>query len=157
MGWAGALAPMLLASWRTRCPCSRLRRRCAVAVARSSLRPLPPSRSPCRHVVVAPLRSRRHRVFAGDRRAYAPCADPRCLVGLVGCPWLRNLVGRVIEVVVAVVGGGCRAYAPRAVLVSFPAALGFAPLLASLLASLLAPVSESLLRGGDVIIPGVVH
>ena len=118
MGWAGALAPMLLASWRTCCPCSRLRCRCAVAVARPSLRPLPPSWSPCHHVAVAPLRSRRHRAFAGDCRAYAPCAVPRCLVGLVRCPWLRGLVGRVIEVVVAVVGGGRRAYAPRVVLVS---------------------------------------
>ena len=155
MEWAGALAPMLLASWRTRCPCSRSRRPRAVAVARPSLRPLPPSRSPCRHVAVAPLRLRRHCAFAGDHHAYALCAVLCCLVGHVGCPWLRGLVGRVVGVVVAVLGGG----RVRTRLVpyssAFSAALGFAPLSASSLASLLAPASESLSRGGgDVIILG---
>ena len=83
---------------------SLLRRCCRGA----PLRPSPSSQSPCRHVAVAPLRSRCHRAFAGDRRAYAPRAVPRCLVGHVGRPWLCGLVGGVVEVVVAVVGGGCR-------------------------------------------------
>ena len=148
MEWAGALAPMLLASWRTRCPCSRSRRPRAVAVARHLLRPLPPLRSPCLHVAVAPLRSRRHCAFAGDHRAYALGAVLCCLVRHVGRPWLRSLVGRVAGVVVAVLGVG----RVRTRLVpyssAFSAALGFTPLSASSLASLLAPVSESLSRGG---------
>jgi len=56
------------------------------AVAELLLQPSPPSRSPCHHVAVAPSRSRYHRALAGDRHAYAPCAVPRCLIGLVGRP-----------------------------------------------------------------------
>ena len=148
---------MLLASWRTCCPCSRSRRPRAVAVARPLLRPLPPSRSPCRHVAVAPLRLRRHCAFAGDHHAYALCAVLCCLVGHVGCPWLRGLVGRVVGVVVAVLGGG----RVRTRLVpyssAFSAALGFAPLSASSLASFLVPVSESLSRGGGRHHPRVIR
>ena len=94
---------------------SQLCQRCCGAVAP----PLPPSRSPCRHVAVAPSRSRCHRALAGDRHAYTPCAVPRCLVGCRS-PLASCLVGGVVRVVVAVVGGGRRAYAPCAVLVSLP-------------------------------------
>ena len=140
-----------------RCPCSRLCHSCANAVAELSLQPSPPSRSPCRHVAVALSWSCCHRALAGDRHAYTPCAVPRCLV-CCRSPLASCLVGGVIRVVVAVVGGGRRAYAPCAVLVSFPAALGFAPLLASLSASSLAPLSESSSRGeGDVIVLGIIH
>jgi len=148
---------MLLASWRTRYPCSRSRRPRAVAVARHLLRPLPPLRSPCLHVAVAPLRSRRHCAFAGDHRAYALRAVLCCLVRHVGRPWLRSLVGRVVGVVVAVLGVG----RVRTRLVpyssAFSAALGFTLLSASLLASLLAPVSESLSRGGGGHHPWIVR
>jgi hypothetical protein len=67
---------------------------------------------------VAPSLSRCQHALAGDRCAYAPRAVPRCLVGLVGCPWLRGLVDRVVRVVIA-----RRTHQPSA-------ALGFAPLLA---------------------------
>ena len=97
MGWAGALAPMLLASWRTCCPCSRSRRPRAVAVARPLLRPLPPSRSPCRHVAVAPLRLRRHCAFAGDHHAYALCAVLRCLSGMSVAPGFAALSAELSE------------------------------------------------------------
>jgi hypothetical protein len=69
-------------------------------------------------VAVAPLLSRRQRALAGDRCTYAPRAVPRCLVGLVGRPWLRGLVGRVVGVVITL-----HTHQPSA-------ALGFAPLLA---------------------------
>ena len=97
---------------------SQLLRRCRGAVAPtiaavavtlpSRRRSIAPSWSHCRHALV------------GDRHASAPRAVPRCLVGLVGRPWLRDLVSGVVGVVVTVVGGGRRAYAPCAVLVSLP-------------------------------------
>jgi hypothetical protein len=73
-------------------------------------------------VAVAPSLSRCQRALAGDCCAYAPRAIPCCLVGLVSCPWLRGLVGRVVGVVIA-----RHTHQPSA-------ALGFAPLLALLLA-----------------------
>ena len=78
---------------RMRCPCSRSCCSCAVAVAELLLQPLPSLRSPCCHVAIVPSRSRCHCALAGNRHAYAPRAVPRCLVGLVGRPWLCDLVG----------------------------------------------------------------
>jgi hypothetical protein len=69
--------------------CSRSCHSCADAVVELSVQPSP----------------RCHRALAGDRHASAPRAVPP-LVGLVGRPWLCDLVGRVVGVVVAVVGGG---------------------------------------------------
>ena len=80
-----------------RCPCSRSCHSCANAVAELSLQPSPPSWSPCRHVAVALSWSRCHRALAGDRHAYTPRAVPRCLVGLVGRPWLRALLAESSE------------------------------------------------------------
>jgi len=133
---------------------SQLRQRCrgAVAPTIAAVVVTVPSRCSSAVVVTLPLCScgRPPRVHASRSTALPrrPCRSP-----LASC-----LVGGVIRVVVAVVGGGRRAYAPCAVLVSFPAALGFAPLLASSSESSLAPLSESSSRGeGDVIVLGIIH
>jgi hypothetical protein len=42
----------------------------------------------CGRVAVAPSLSRCQRALVGNRCAYVPRAVPRCLFGLVGCPWL---------------------------------------------------------------------
>ena len=89
----------------------------------------------CGRVAVAPLLSGRQRALAGDRCTYAPRAIPRCLFSLVGRPWLRGLVGRVDGVIIA-----RRTHQPSA-------ALGFAPLLALLSASLSASSLKASSRG----------
>ena len=92
-----------------------------------------------------------------DRHASAPRTVQR-LIGLVGRPWLCDLVRGVVGVVVAVVG----VVAARTRLAPYssacPAALGSAPLSTSSSASSLAPLSESSSRGGgDVIVLGIIH
>ena len=89
----------------------------------------------CGRVAVAPSLSPCQRALAGNRCAYVPRAVPRCLVGLVGRPWLRGLVGRVVGVVIA-----RRTHQPSA-------ALGFAPLLALSSASSSASSLEASSRG----------
>ena len=112
MGWAGALALIhwLLGARVVLASNASLSRRCWCVVP---LRPLPSSRSPCRHVVVAPMRSRCHCAFSRQSPLVRALCRPALLVGHVGRPWLHGLVGRVVGVVVAVPGGGRRAYAPR--------------------------------------------
>ena len=104
LGWAGALAPMywLLGARVVLASNASLSRRCWCVVP---LRPLPSSRSPCRHVVVAPMRSRCHCAFSRQSPPVRASCRPALLVGHVGRPWLRSLVGRVVGVVVAVPGG----------------------------------------------------
>ena len=104
MGWAGALAPIywLLGARVVLASNASLSRRCWCVVP---LRPLPSSRSPCRHVVVAPMRSRCHCAFSRQSPPVRASCRPALLVGHVGRPWLCGLVGRVVGVVVAVPGG----------------------------------------------------
>jgi hypothetical protein len=131
------VSPTLMVLLAHALSCSRSCHSCAAAVAELSLQPLPPSRSPCKHVAVAPSRSRCHRYLAGNRHASAPRAVPR----LVGLSW---------GVVAA-----CTRLAPYSS--AFPAALGSAPLSTSSSASSLAPLSESSSQGGDVIVLGIIH
>ncbi len=93
----------------------------------------------------------------GDH-AYTPRAVPRCLVGLVGCPWLRALLAELSEL--SSLSWGVVAARKRLApyLSAFPAAFSFAPLLALSSASSLASLLESSLQGGgDVIILGIIH
>ncbi len=101
MGWAGALAPMLLASGARVVLASdvSLSRRCCCG---APLRPLPSLRSPCRHVVVAPMRSRCHCALADDRRPYALRAVLRCLSGMSVAPALSAELSLLSWGVVAV-------------------------------------------------------
>ena len=89
---------------------------------------------------------------------YTPRAVLCCLVGLVGRPWLRALLTELSELSSMSWGvvAACTRLGPY--LSASSAALGFAPLLASSSASLLAPLSESSSRGGgDVIVLGIIH
>ena len=98
--------------WRTRFLC--LRSGCHCVVVTSSWSRLS-DHCCCRSYITVALLSRRRSHFAFSRRLppiLASCR-PALLVGHVGRPWLLGLVGRVVGVVVAVPGGGRRAYVPR--------------------------------------------
>ena len=112
----------------------------------------------CRHLGVVGMAVGRRLVWSSPRwnagpkqnghHVYTPRAVPRCLVGLVGRPWLRALLAESSEL--SSLSWGVVAVRTRLApyLSAFPAALGFAPLSASSSASSLAPLSESSSRGG---------